>query len=345
MAATVVVPARALAQEGTVAAVDALATLDDTSVAVINMILVRVNGDPILLSEVRDTVDNQMELLRASLPEEEIQAQLPAIRMSVLQGMIDAIMMQQRADRLGITIGANDVDRYVQQVRDNNGFASDEDLAAELAKIGMTMEGLREQAREQLAQNRLVFEEVQRGVFVTETQIVEYYNEHQDDFRNPEQVRLEQLVFIGSAPQLADQAAAAAQELQGGADLETVGGKYVDATPVADNGTFIAVSDLTEALGATVPNMPTGSFSDPIATKFGLSIVKVLERTDQQTATLDEVRENIRNRLTSQRSQELLDAYLSDLRGETRLEILDPRLTGLDEAWKTQEADETAGQR
>lgn len=316
-----------------------LALLDEAAGTVINMILVRVNGDPIHLSEIRERMDSQMEILRGGLPEEEIQAQLPALRLQALQAMIDEMMMQQRAQRMGIVIGANDVDRWVQQVRENNGFASDAELEAELISIGMTMEALREQARKTLAQNRLVFEEVQRSVFVTETEITEYYNEHLNDFRTSEEVRLEQLVFIGAPADLAEQAAAAARELQAGADLQTVGGKYVDATPMADTGTFIAVDDLAEGLVQAVPNLTTGIYSDPVTTNFGLSILKIIERTDQQIASLEDVHENIRNRLTTQRSQERMEKYLSDLRSETRIEILDPRLIGLDDAWKTQDVD------
>lgn len=337
----------AIAQETAADAVDGaglLATLEETAGTVINMILMRVNGDPILLSELRERMDSQIELLRAAIPEEEIQAQIPALRMTALRAMIDEIMMAQRADRMGIVIGANDVDRWVQQVRESNGFATDADLEAELVNIGMTMDALREQARKQLAQQRLVFEEVQRSVFVTETQIVEYYNEHQDDFQTSEEVRLEQLVFIGAPAELAEQAAAAARELQAGGDLETVGGKYVDATPMADTGTFIPVDDLTDGLVEAVPNLPTGTFSDPVATNFGLSIVKVLERTEQRMATLEDVHESIRNRLTTQRSQERYEEYISDLRLETRIEVLDPRLTGLDDAWKTQDPDQIASQ-
>lgn len=331
--------AQAAGENETETAAGPLALLDEAAGTVINMILVRVNGDPIHLSEIRERMDSQMEILRGGLPEEEIQAQLPALRMQALQAMIDEMMMQQRAQRMGIVIGANDVDRWVQQVRENNGFASDAELEAELVSIGMTMEALREQARKTLAQNRLVFEEVQRSVFVTETEITEYYNEHLDDFRTSEEVRLEQLVFIGAPADLAEQAAAAARELQAGADLQTVGGKYVDATPMADTGTFIGVDDLAEGLAQAVPNLTTGIYSDPVTTNFGLSILKVVERTDQQIASLEDVHQNIRNRLTTQRSQERMEKYLNALRSETRIEILDPRLIGLDDAWRTGDVD------
>jgi hypothetical protein len=39
-----------------------------------------------------------------------------------------------------------------------------------------------------------------------------------------------------------------------------------------------------------------------------------------------------------------MEEYLSDLRGETRLEVLDPRLMGLDDAWKSQDDIQTAAE-
>ena len=75
LAATLLVPLFATAQESAAAVeVVPMPTLDATAGTVINMILVRVNGDPILLSELRDRSDSQIELLRGALPEEEIEA-------------------------------------------------------------------------------------------------------------------------------------------------------------------------------------------------------------------------------------------------------------------------------
>jgi peptidyl-prolyl cis-trans isomerase SurA len=304
--------------------VEMFETLNALPPEIVNMILLKVNGDPILLSELRERLDGQLELLRAQLPGEEIEAQMPLIRMQMLRSMIDEMMMEHRADRLGIVVGPNEIDRYIQSVKDQNGFSTDADLEAELQRIGMTLDDLREQARKTIQQQRLVFEEVQRQVFITEGDIREYYQEHRDEFSAPQQVRLEQLVFIGDG--LDAQAAAAAAELQAGADMGTVAAKYVNATAMADTGSFIAVEDLTTGLADAVPNLEPGVFSAPIATNFGLSIVKVVERTEQQVQAFEEVVDAIRNRLSTQRSQERMETYLSELRCDTRIEALDPRL-------------------
>lgn len=322
------------------AAVAEPAGLEEVDPGIINMVLLKINGQPILLSELRSRVNDQLELLRTQFPEEEIQERLPQLRRQMLEGMIDEMAMEHRAERLGIIVGPNEVDRWIQGIKDQNGFASDADLQAELQRIGMTMEDLREQGRKTIQQQRLALQEVQRSVFVTESEMREFYEENREQFGAPPQVRLEQLLFIGQG--LQERAAAAAAELRAGADLATVAANYPEATAMEDKGTYIEVGDLAEGLAQAVPDLEVGVYSDPITMNFGLSVVKVVERTEEEVVAFEQVRDQIRNRLTSERSQERMEKYMAELRCETRIVPVDPRLgdladSGCDEA---DEADE-----
>ncbi len=337
-------PVQALAQEAAVAEMPPLAAVEPAPRVpdnVINMVLVKVNGDPILLSDLRAIVEDRVALLRQQFPAEEIESQLPLLTTQLLAGMVDQKMMLQRADLVGITIDANMVDRQIQGLRDTNGFTTQAQLDDALAQMGLTMDELREQLRDNLRQQRLAFDEVQRQIFVSETEINDFYGDNRDEFTAPEQVRLEQLVFIGEPASLRDQALAAAAELRAGEDASAVDEKYVNGQHVADTGSFIAVGDLTESLAVAVPAMPVGSFSDPIETTFGYSIVKVVERSEQTIAELDDVREGIRQRLTSDKSQERMDEYVRNLRKTASIEIIDSRFGGILSLWEaSEEADE-----
>ncbi len=341
-AAAFVTPAQTLAQEATedalLAATSAMRVPDN----VINMVLVKVNGDPILLTELRSVVEDRIALLRQQFPEEEITAQMPILTTQILAGMVDQKMMLQRADLVGITVDANMVDRQIQNLRDTNGFETDAQLDIALKQMGLTMDELREQLRDNLRQQRLAFDEVQRQIFVSETEINDYYADNRDQFTAPEQVRLEQLVFIGEPGSLREQAFAAAAEVQAGEDASAVGEKYVNGQHVADTGSFIAVDDLTEGLAATVPALPVGSFSDPIETTFGFSIVKVVERSEQDIAELDDARESIRQRLTSAKSQVRMNEYVRNLRDRATIEIVDSRFEGILALWEASEESEDA---
>ncbi len=301
---------------------------------VINMVLVKVNGDPILLTDLRTVLEDRITLLQQQFPAEELDAQLPFLTTQLLAGMVDQKMMLQRADLVGITIDANMVDRQIQNLRDTNGFTTQAQLDEALAQMGLTMDELREQLRDNLRQQRLAFDEVQRQIFVSETEINAFYSDNNDEFTAPEQVRLEQVVFIGEPASLRDQAFAAAAELRAGENASAVGDKYVNGQHVADTGSFIAVSDLTEGLAVAVPAMPVGSFSDPVETTFGYSIVKVVERSEESIAELGDVREGIRQRLTSDKSQERMDEYVRNLRKTANIEIVDSRFGGILALWE-----------
>jgi parvulin-like peptidyl-prolyl isomerase len=339
--AALCVPGQALAQdaENGLPATTAVARVPDN---IINMVLVKVNGDPILLTELRSVLEDRMTLLRQQLPAEEIEAQMPALTTQILAGMVDQKMMLQRADLVGITIDANMVDRQIQNLREANGFSTDAQLNAALEQMGITMDQLREQLRDNLRQQRLAFDEVQRQIFVSETEINDYYVGNPDLFTAPEQVRLEQLVFIGEPSALRDQAFEAASEVQAGADASTVGGKYVNGQHVADTGSFIAIADLTEGLVVKVPALPVGAFSDPIETTFGYSIVKVVERSERNVAELDDAREAIRQRLTSDKSQARMNEYVRNLRDKASIEIVDSRFGGILALWEASEESDDA---
>jgi len=334
-------PGQALAQdaENGLPATTAVARVPDN---IINMVLVKVNGDPILLTELRSVLEDRMTLLRQQLPAEEIEAQMPALTTQILAGMVDQKMMLQRADLVGITIDANMVDRQIQNLRETNGFSTDAQLNAALEQMGLTMDQLREQLRDNLRQQRLAYDEVQRQIFVSETEINDYYVGNPDLFTAPEQVRLEQLVFIGEPSALRDQAFEAASEVQAGAAASTVGEKYVNGQHVADTGSFIAIADLTEGLAVKVPALPVGAFSDPIETTFGYSIVKVVERSEQNVAELDDAREAIRQRLTSDKSQARMNEYVRNLRDKASIEIVDSRFGGILALWEASEESDDA---
>jgi parvulin-like peptidyl-prolyl isomerase len=341
-------PAAAVAQEQAPPPAAVVVQPTSTTPGVINMILVKVNGTPILLSDLESEVGERLPLLQQQIPEEEIAAQMPTIRRDVLIGLIDERMMLQRADQLGIVADTNQVDAQIERMRQANGLETDEQLATALAGMGMTLEEVRERLRKTQRQQRLVFEEVQRGIFVSEADINRYYQDNTGEFAAPEQVRLEQLVFLtqgGNEAAVQQQAAAAAAELRAGGTLDDVAAKYPGSVPFAEDQGYVALSDLNEALAAAVPDMPEGVFTDPVQSQFGFHVVRVAERQSERTEAFDDVRDQIRNRLTTERSQERFEQYVTGLRGRTRLEILDGQFLDIEEAWKSEGDEATTAAR
>lgn len=325
--------------QATAAAPAAVGSTDSSMPGIINMILVKVNGAPILYSQLLEQEAERMPLIRQQFPEEEIEAQLPALRRQFLVGLIDEQMMLQRADTLGITADANQVDAQIQRLREANGLQTEEQFQEALAAMGLGLDELRERMRRTMRQQRLVFEEVNRGLFASESEIRRYYDENAGEFTAPEQVRLEQLVFLvqaGSAEAAAQQAASAAADLRAGMSLQDAAAKYPGSVPFAADTGFVPVADLTESLAAAVPGMPIGEIGEPVQSQFGFHVVRVVERSSEAVAAFEDVRDAIRERLISDKSQKRLEQYLGQLRQRTNLEILDPLYADIEAAWKAE---------
>lgn len=316
-----------------------------TDPRVINMILVKVNGTPIFLSELETEVETRLASLRPQFPEAELEAQMPELRRQLLVGMIDLVMMDQRAEQLQITADANSVDRAIQRLREANDLTSDEEFAAALEAAGLNLDLLREQMRRSIRQEQLAYQEVQRGIVVTDAEIQRYYEANPSEFEAPAQVRLEQLVFVGGA-EMRQQAAEALAQLRGGASLNEVAAAYPAASAFPADESFVRMSDLQESLAAVVPDLPVDRFSDPVESQFGWHLVRVVERQPRTVQPLDAVRDAVRQRLTLQKSNERMDAYLGQLREQTHIEILAPEFAGIEESWRrADEADATTAAR
>jgi parvulin-like peptidyl-prolyl isomerase len=73
-------------------------------------------------------------------------------------------------------------------------------------------------------------------------------------------------------------------------------------------------------------SLDPGRVSDVITTAFGYHILKVAEKMPAQKADFDKVKPDIQTLLTEQEVQKRMPEYLRDLKKDTTVEVLDPKL-------------------
>jgi len=315
----------------------------------IDRILVRVNGEAILYSEFEDAFAVQVAAIEGRVSAAELEAQLPQLRIVQLVGMIDELMVQQRAADLGITADANDIDRALANLMEANGITSQEQLEQLLAADGMTAAELRESIRDNLIRSRLLYDQVQRQLFVSEREIVDYYEINKGDFTQPAQAMFQQIIFMFQDGGLAKDevlrsAQAAVAELRGGISVSVVAGKYEGAQLVA-GGDWVAIEDLQPSIVAAIEGMTPNTYSDPIEGRFGYHIVQLMDRRDEVIQPLSEVEMEVRQILTQRKSGQRLEEYVSELRSISHLEIFDPTFEGVEEQWNAPTANAANEQR
>jgi parvulin-like peptidyl-prolyl isomerase len=169
---------------------------------------------------------------------------------------------------------------------------------------------------EQRAVVRLLAEAVP-AADVTEAEIVDYFEAHAADFRVPETVTLRQ-ILVGTLNEARD---LKRRLLRDPRSFETLAGGR-STGPEASSGGFMGTfergqlpSELENAAFALEP----GETSPPIETSLGYHVLRVDSRQPARELSLEEARGWIRERLTRERADAAVRAFVAGLLSRARV--------------------------
>jgi len=175
---------------------------------------------------------------------------------------------------------------------------------------------------------------------VTQSDLQSYYNQHQDEYRVPEQVNVRHILIKSPAPgadgkvdQKADEAAKAKAEdilkqIKAGGNFADLAKKYSEDPGSAKNGGSLSWI----GKGRTVPefekaafSLPKGGTSDVVKSSYGYHIIHVDDKQEAHVKSLDEVKPQIEAVLRQQKAARAAE-------GEANAFVTQARTSGLDKA-------------
>ena len=112
----------------------------------------------------------------------------------LLDSMIADLLMQQRAQDIGIEVSAEDIEQAIKDIETKNNISRDQ-LEQALIAQGLTLERYRDQLRDQILRYKLMGHEVQSKVDITRQEVRDYYQQHLDDYRHSPHSRISRVSF------------------------------------------------------------------------------------------------------------------------------------------------------
>ena len=293
---------------------------------VIDRILVRVDSQAVTQS----LFDRRLRRLASDAGTPSPVAATLETKRAVMEQLVNEALLVGRAQDRGLAATDAEVDEHVKGLRERNQVTTDEEFAAALADAGLSPDLLREQIRHSLSAKRVVAREVRDRTDLREEVLRQAYEREKESWRIPERARVaEILIAKGSGPTgetMALEAVAleASRQLKAGAPFEEVV-KVTSSGPTRDKGGdlgFVARGDLSPEIDRVVFSLPEGSVSDPIVTKSGWHLVKVLERTPARDRPFGEVRDKVLVKEKDRQFSKNLSDYLDWLKREAVIEVL-----------------------
>lgn len=297
---------------------------------VLNRVVLRVNDQIATLYDYeRRRAELTQEIVRRTQDPEERRRLLAGVGEATFKDMYEELLLESRAEQLAVEVSEAQIQQGIANMKQNFGIENDEQFAAALAQSGMTEAALREQLRRNIRMREVMGREVQSRIQVDEEDLRRVYRRDIEQFRQPEQLQLREVVVLEEGGLPAGERAQVAQQIRqavaGGKSLADAVAEHAAkgaASNVIEIG-WVSPGDLDPGLEAAVWKLPAGAVSEPVAGRGGLHILQVIERRESRVPTFAEVQQQIEQRERERVYREELDKYMAELE-KTSLVVANP---------------------
>jgi peptidyl-prolyl cis-trans isomerase SurA len=293
---------------------------------VVEDIVVRVNDQVISTSDYERA---EQDLEQQAQQHQWTQQQLFEQKHTLLRDLIDQQLLLSRGKQLDIT-GENELVRQLDEMRKQNHLDSMDDLQKAAEAQGVSWEDFKASMRNRIISQQVIRDEVGAHINITPSEVQAYYNAHKEDYDQPEQVRLSEILIPTADPDNATQVAAAKKtaddaeaKLKGGADFAGIA-KSVSSGVTAANGGDLGDfrrGQLAKVLEDQTFDLKPGEFTEPIRTKQGYVILKVTEHTPGGVQPLKDVEAQVEDQVGMAKMNPALREYLTKLREDAYIAI------------------------
>ena len=298
-----------------------------TNGTVVEEEIVRVNDQIIDRSDYLREQQQMVEEARQMNASAEEQAER---QKNMLRDMIDQQLLLSRGKELDINVDA-DVIRRLDEIRKQNKFDTMEDLEKAVRQSGISYEDFKANIKNGIITNKVVGQEVGQTLRLTAKQEQAYYEAHKQEYAQPEQVRLSEILVAtpddatdAQIAQAKSRAEDVVAKLKAGASFEEMAKQLSGGQTAAkggDLGEFKRGALGSSALEDPVFALQAGEWTAPIRTRQGFVVLKVTEHTQAGIAPLSAVDRQVQEAIYSEAIQPALRTYLTGLREKAYIDI------------------------
>jgi peptidyl-prolyl cis-trans isomerase SurA len=306
---------------------------------IIEQILVKVNGEIFTKSDLEQRQvaalrqKGQAIDLKSDLSNAQLRTALDEITPQIMVDAVDEMLVVQRGKELGYKLGDEQFKSVLDNIKKENKMESEEQFQAALKAENMTLADLRRNLERQMIQQRVQQNEVLGKIGVTDDEARRYYEAHMNEFTTPPSVTLREILVTVSTDAkglnvATDEAAKErAEEIRkrvtsGGESFEKLAAEVSDSPSKANAGLIgpLSVNDISPELRKLIESMKPGDVAELVRTSRGYQILKLEAITPTQTLPLDQAREQISERVFTDKRRAEFQKYLQKLRTQAIIE-------------------------
>jgi parvulin-like peptidyl-prolyl isomerase len=287
----------------------------------LDRVIVKVNDAPITSRMLKQAMQERIPTTGHRMVSEK---RFSEIRQEELEKLIVKELLVQEAKRFGIKADSGEIALELKKIKDR--FPDKKKFEQALQLQGLTLADIQKGLERHIVIQKVVDQEVYSKVHLTESELKEYYEGHQEQFRIPEQIRLRLLlVRVNPSGMRIDWEAGRkkAQELadkaRAGEDFSSLAIQFSDdeeSRPKGGDTGLLHQGRLPyKELETVAFSYNVGEVSNPVETLYGYVVFKIEEKRPSKQLSYGEVnKEFFRQEMMEAAAKKRLDEWITGLK-------------------------------
>lgn len=287
---------------------------------------ITINGQPLPPEAIEFELGRLVKFYCQHMPEEQVRAQLPALREHAVEQAIGARLLFDEAARQKIEVPEAEVDERLEQMKKQTGGAKK--FEALLQQQGLTEAVLREQIRSGRRVDKLVERVVEAVPEPTEEEVRAHFDGHQDEYARPERAQAQHILVSPAGGDDAARTAAKAkieairERIQGGGNFADEAAAHSECPSGREAGGslgWFSRGMMVPAFDEAAFGLKVGELSGIIETQFGYHIIRKTGHEEETVASFDEARASIVDFLRHAARGAALSAHVEALKAKAKI--------------------------
>jgi peptidyl-prolyl cis-trans isomerase C len=253
-------------------------------------------------------------------------ADLKATENRILEDLIEAEVLYQQSQKEGIKVDDQAVNEQIEKMKKR--FSDERAYKKAMERMHVSEKEFRTEIKRALAINQLLDTNVRQKLTVTEEESKKYYNNNQNLFKQPEQVKTSQ-IWIKVTPddeeskkiQARKKIETVQKKVKQGVDFGMLAKTYSEGPTAQREGNlgYIKRGQMAKPFEDAAFALNVGEVSGIVETQFGYHLIKVTDKKPARTIPYKEVQPMIENLLKKEKGKTEIQGYIENLKKSAKI--------------------------
>jgi peptidyl-prolyl cis-trans isomerase SurA len=250
--------------------------------------------------------------------------EISAAHKDLLRDLIDQQLWLSKGKELNVT-GETELVKKLDEIRKQYNLETIDDLEKAAREQGVSFEDFKANIRNQIVTQEVMRQQVGEHIQMTPGEVERYYEAHMADYAQPESERLSEILIStggGDDPAKVTAAKAKADDIEArlhsGGDFAQLARSFSDGPTASEGGDLgqYKRGQLGKLLEDQTFNLNSGQYTDPILTRQGYIILKVVQHIPGGPRPYKDVTQDVEEAYYMSRMEPAIRDYLNKMRDE-----------------------------